>query len=331
MTVRRLLALLIAVGLVVAAVLIRRAMDDDGRSDDGGARSAGATTAVCATELVSVCRTAGFGTVTPEAPGTTTDRLARGEALGADVWVVTEPWPAMVPVVADAAGRAATTSEVSRPVATTALSLVGWGERLDLLERACAGTVTWRCIGDHAGRPWTEVGGAAGWGTITVGVDPVSTTSGLLTVGGATRGYFASAEPPVDDVATNDLDTDEGFGDWLAGLARASLVRGPGSGTVLDRFVRAPSGASMVTALGADADRLLATAARADRFLLVTPEPAVTTSVVVWGARSGELLEPLRTALARAGWDAPAASGAAGLPKPGVMVQLRGRWNPPRS
>ncbi len=330
MTVKRILALLLAIALVVGAALLRRALTDD-EADGDAPRSAADTTAVCDDTLVAACREAGFAEVTGEAPGATADRLARGEALGADLWVTSEPWPAMVPVLADPSGRAPADAPVTEPVASTRLVLVGWPERVDATKAACDGSAAWRCVGDLVGKAWGDVGGQTGWGTVTVGIDPVSSTSGLLTVAAATRGWFLAADPPVADIATNDLDGDDAYRDWLTGLARASAVRGPGTGTALDRFVRTPAGASMVTALEADAKRVLSTAAGADRFRIEVPEPAATTSVVVWGDGGNGVVDQLRAALEDRGWGRAGAGSAASLPKPGVMVQLRDRWNPPRS
>ncbi len=330
MTARRILALVVAVVLVVTAIFVRRALTDDD-AEGPGERSATETTAVCATVLATACREAGFAEVTSEDPGTTADRLARGEPLGADLWVAPEPWPEMVPVLADQANRAPVEAPVTEAVASTRLAIVGWADRVQVVEQTCGGTAGWRCLGDLAGRSWVDAGGQAAWGDVTVGVDPADTTSGLLTVAAATRGWFAAADPPVVDVATNDLDADDAYDDWLSGLARSSTIRSPGSGTALDRFVRTPAGASMVTALEADAKRVLSTAARNERFRLVVPEPVATTSVVVWGEGGSGVVDRLRSALEDRAWRDPVAQGATGLPRPGVMVQLRDRWNPPRS
>src|SRR4051812_20961854 len=99
MTLKRLAALLGAVALVVAAVLIRNALDDNSSaSANDRPAQPGSYTLVCSTEFADVC--AGLPdtyAVTVEAAGVTLDRLASAEPADLpDGWLTLDPFPAML-------------------------------------------------------------------------------------------------------------------------------------------------------------------------------------------------------------------------------------------
>ena len=320
MMARRLLAALGAVALIAAALVVRAVVFDGGVGGNGNGKDAPAAsrTAVCATELAAACQDAGFADVTVEAPGVTADRLAAGKRLGADVWVATTPWPAMV----TSSRRDARLGEVGPPLASSSLLLVTTGDRFGALSGRCD-PFGWRCLGDLVGTPWAELG--VNGPTMAIGVDPADSTAGLLTVGGLVAGWFEGEGIAPTALATNDLELDDSFRDWLGRLAASSRVRSPGSGSVLERFVAAPAGGSTVTAFESDVSRVVVGAA-VSRFAHAAPGPLVATQAVVVGGASDDVRTALRRALRDAGWAAPTADAATGLPNSGVMVALRDRW-----
>src|SRR5678816_3625589 len=80
--------------MIVGAVFVRRAIGDDPKAsaDPSKDPSAHATGKVlCASDLGDVCTALRDATI--EAPSVTVERLAKGDPLGADAWVVAGPWP----------------------------------------------------------------------------------------------------------------------------------------------------------------------------------------------------------------------------------------------
>jgi hypothetical protein len=113
-----------AVALIVAAILARDALDDDG--DSAGGSSAGpGTTLVCPPELADACAELEDDvTVRVEAASVTADGLttaADADEAGADVWLAPAPW---AEVVADARERAGAPALVGEPSAVDARSPV---------------------------------------------------------------------------------------------------------------------------------------------------------------------------------------------------------------
>ena len=106
--------------------------------------------------------------MTIEDAGATLDRLAALEDPDeAPLWLTIEPYPAMVDSIRGSAG--------TEPLAFTATTLgasqlgvaLPSDEQLGVLATVCGTDPRlWRCIGDHAGASWSEVGGDASWGTV---------------------------------------------------------------------------------------------------------------------------------------------------------------------
>jgi hypothetical protein len=336
----RLLAFVAAIAMVVGAVAVRNRLD---------AREERATTVlrlVCATELGPACEAmaedeaAGRLEVTTEAAAVTTGRLMSAEdgaaaARALDGWLVTAPWPA---IVAEGRGRAGLEPLVSPgPVlARSPVVLAVWPERASVLARHCRiSAVGWRCLGDNAGRSWTEIGGQPTWGPVKPGHVEVATATGLTVVGGATAGYFGRS-----DLARADLD-DDGYRDWLTRLERSSRSGSPSPFEAMLLTGRAAFDA--VGTVEAEAGPLLARSAGAEKPELIYPAPVATADVVlgtVRGRRSQLVAEVVagnagRKALAAGGWRVegqppapgvrrtPPLPGASGLPSPGVLEALR--------
>src|SRR4051794_4314068 len=86
---RRLVAVLVAVALVVIALVIRNGVDRGGGSTK--------LNLVCTPELESICDSLGSHVaVTIENPGITADRLEKSGANGMDGWLTPGPWTDLV-------------------------------------------------------------------------------------------------------------------------------------------------------------------------------------------------------------------------------------------
>ena len=316
----RILALVAAVAMVLVALAVRDRMDEDEATGGQPLRL------VCATELEDVCRELAEAEaevdVVVEDAGVTLDRLRDGPGTGVDGWLTPGPFPQMVQELRRLAGRPAVFTEVSDPLARTRLGLAAWSERSRRL--TCPGEVGWRCIGDAAGRPWSEVGGEPVWGPVKTALpDPGRTATGLLSLGAATAGFFGRT-----DIASVDLDDDDQFGVWFDRLRRAN------QSTDLGRMLAiGPAAVDFVAGLEQATVPSLAASARKDQVAVIYPSPVANADVVLGTAGTGRgkrLVELVTRAslgedLVRAGWKAPS-SAASGLPSAGLLSVLRDRW-----
>ena len=264
---RRLVALLVAVSLVVLAVVIR-----NGINDGGGTK----LRLVCTPELASACNGLGSNVdVTVEEPGITADRLEKVGANGLDGWLTPGPWTELVQQARIRAGNPAPLSP-SLALARSPIGLAIFPDRLARLVTACGGQPSWKCIGDTAGRVnWSAIGGPAEWGDIKVGIpDPTQDATGLAALGAATIGYFGTADPIAIDVHN------DGFRTWLRNLATASKGVPP-----LEQMLAAGASvgdmAAIIEAVGSSAVR---TSARVPKPTLLYPAPVVSADVVLGSA-----------------------------------------------
>lgn len=336
----RLLAFMAAIAMVVGATAVRNRMEDKEN------RASTVLRLVCATELGPVCEAiagdeaAGRIEVTVEPAAVTSDRLSSGSEGAAaaqeiDGWLVTAPWPV---IVAETRGRAGMEPLVSAgPVlGRSPVVMAVWPDRGAVLARHCkAPQVTWRCLGDNAGRRWEELGGQPTWGPVKPGHPAVSSATGLAVLGGATAGYFGRS-----DVVRLDLD-DDGYRDWLTRLERSIPNRS--ASPLEDMLLAGPAAFDAVGTIEAEAGPLLARSARTERPQLIYPAPVATADVVLGTVRSrrAQLLAELigksvgRRALAASGWRvrgepltrgvpaAPALPPSSRLPDPGVLEAMR--------
>lgn len=331
MALRRIGALLVAAALIVGAVLLRRALDDDATADAPPSPSAPespgrrAAALVCITELRAVCDAVRAEhpdlAVTVEAAGVTLDRLARvADVDEAPLWLTIEPFPAMVDSLRSAARLDALAAEAT-PVAVTQLVLASPTDgRADVLARACAGSPLWRCVGERAGTRWTDLGGQASWNTLRPALGAVDAQAqALASFAAAVAGYLGTA-----DVRASAWEADPAFTPWVNRLARAVSTSSLSGGTPLGTMASRPSALDLAATSAAEAAAL-----GGDRFALNYPEPSMWLEAVLAVPRAtaapAGLLDDLASAAATAGWDAPR-DVPQRLPGATTMLALRARW-----
>ncbi|MCZ7631822.1 MAG: hypothetical protein M5U19_23430 [Microthrixaceae bacterium] len=263
---RRFLALLGAVAMVLLAVLARNALDggDDSGGDDGAAGS-DHLRLICGPALRTACdhiaKSAKDVKVKVQAEAATADDLASGRLELDDhtVWLAAGDWPAIAGagLKSSEAGTTRLDLASSGVLARSPAVIVGPTERMEAAATAC-GTLDWSCLGDHAGSPWIDIGGENQVGeTVKVGLPDVDAAAGMVSVNQAVASRVGKS-----DFATNDIG-DPAVVEWFDDLARES-ARHAGTQEPLSQMIRVPGSLSLAGALEADAVRELSAAASAD-------------------------------------------------------------------
>lgn len=313
---RRVLALLVAVGLVVGAVFVRRAIDDDNdKSSKGTGSDSASAEVICATELGDACREATIDggplegrTVTVEDPGVTAARLSTERSAADVAWLVPSVWVDVVAANRKEAQFGAL-PRTSKPLAAASLVAVAPRDRADVLTTKCEKDNGWAttCIADAAGGLWSAIGGQPTWGRVEVGLGPRTTTGWLLAVTSAVAGRTGRA-----GFDTTDLDFDDGFTYWFQQFNAARANPDP-----VATMVSAPG------IYGVAYDLRLGSVKLAEQrgFTIAQPEPPQTAQVVLVGG-DGIDTAPLSKALQQQGWNPPNTTGATPLPNGGVLQRL---------
>jgi hypothetical protein len=344
---RRLGAAVAAVVLVVGAFFVR---DRTGTSDRDGSDTTQAATVVCVKETAAACedlrRRVPQLDVRIEDVEVTVDAATQAAFNPADLdaWLVPQSFPELVDGRRTQAGLPPLFAGYDTTVvARSPMVFAIWGDRAQALEPTCGPTVTWLCVGDVAGRPWSELGGQTAWGSVKPGHPRADTTvEGLFAVAQA-----SAAKLGRTDVASNDL-TDPDFRTWITRLERSVPTFTPPAGTPFAQMLfTGPSAFDVSAALEATAAPATAGSRYRSSLRIVVAEPGVTADLVVAVPTGGspsrraadELRrDPTRAALAQSGWRVsgqPLADGldatltlppTTGLPTAGALDALRSMW-----
>ena len=299
---------------------------------------------VCAAELRPVCEAVRSDAVTvrSEEAGQTAAALTAPDTTNGDLWLTLAPWPTIV----TEARQRATLEPLADPdvqplvLGRSPLVLVVAQERAAVLARHCRDTdFSWGCIGRVAAGTWQDAGGQRAWGRIKPAhADPTTNATGLLVLGQAVSDFLGRAQ-----FSTRDLDDDELL-TWLTNLEQA-VPRGTGlANSPLEQKLQfGPARFDVVGTTEAEAGPLLERSADRAQGLIMRPaKPLVVAEVVLAPLRPGEqerfgdVVEPLKAALAAAGWvveGEPLAAGVgatplpddAGIPPAGALDALRTR------
>lgn len=298
----RVLAVLAATAMIIAAFAIRSARDGGDQPESGD------FVLVCDEILEDVCAAVdGDGVrVTVEPAATTADRIAGldRDAVELGAWLTAGPWPAMVNAARDADGREPLFR--TDPIAATPLALVAEIDS-DQIPQCIAEAPNWRCIADAA---------ASGF---RLSAPPQRSSLRLLGRAAVASGYFEG------DFARNDLVERADVVSSIKAVDRRIEESRRSGGATLELLVANPAFADGFVTTSAEGNRLLQVAANSSRFALVTPgdPPVFVTATLGTLAGSSRPLirEDLFPIFERLGWQKPVAED--GLPSPGVLHALR--------
>lgn len=306
---RRVLAVLGAVGMVVAAIVIRQAIDDEeasGPSPDAG------SVVICADDLVEQCDAFGSGVeVRSEPAATTADAITDGTvADDVDAWITTTAWLEVVD------GRTPDALGGRRALATSPTVVATAPGRFDAITDLCAGDDVWSCLGDAAGSDWADLGDGTHpeWRELKVGLTDPDSAGGLSGLASASAGFFGNTT-----FAANEPAFDE-FEGWLANLAGPSANGDPNPAETLATRPGTYSAAGSIAAIADDFDVRGVDA--------LDPDPAIAATIAIVGLGEGDLPDtaPVRDALVESGWATATADDLAPTLKPGVMAALHTLW-----
>ncbi len=300
---RRILALVAAIAMVVGAVVVRRVIDDNSTASVTQPTRGGPLRVVCSPELGDICSTQLFGAdsvVTVEEPLVTLDRLAKSETpadVDVDAWLAPGPWGELLTAERERRGVAALGRSVDT-LAQSALVLVSVKTRTPTLVTECV-SLTPKCVPATAGRPWDSINGDAAWGRVKTAIaDPLRTGTGLVAAGAITQDFFGRS-----DLASSDLDASPEYTDALRNLA-VDVQRRPDIVTPVRAMLTRAGDYDLVLAAEADA-RLIRVRVSESRFRIDCVRQTATVSIrpVLFGEVDEKVINPItRQAFADEGW-----------------------------
>lgn len=302
---KRLAALAAAVLMVVGALALRQAREDDGGGADP--REPVSRAVVCADELAEACRQAGLEVASADAGATADALIARDGRLEGRAWVTTRAWAELVLAERAFAGLDALVQLEGPPVASSPVLISLWEDAADSL--GCA-PVGWACLAERAG---TELPDG---NRLTVGSPHIESATGLVVAASQAADLLGSS-----DYSRNDFDLDDRFRRLGPALSERRLER-PLS-TMRSR------GPGELTATGTTAADARNTSSTLGAIVSVGPAVPVRADVVVVVGDGEGLDDDERAALGQAlealGWQGPA-DGPDGLPDGAVLAALRSLW-----
>jgi hypothetical protein len=305
------LAVLGAVGMVVAAVMIRQAADDESGGD--GDVDAEDFVVVCASDLAGTCPELGDSVeVRVEDSGDTAATLADGTiADEVDAWVTSTAWLEVV------ASRAPDAVGEARAIARTPVVMATAPGRFEAIADLCEGQDVWACLGAAAGDDWGDLGdGSNGpWRELKVGLTDPDSATGLPVLASAGAGFFGTTEFAANDPRFGDFEA------WLANLARPSAAGDVDPSRTLATRPGTYSAAGSIAAIaeqfgGRGVDTM-------------APESPVAATIAIAELAGGDGLpdtDRFRDALEDAGWSRAGEDDLAPTLKPGVMAALHSLW-----
>lgn len=283
---KRLAALVVAVGLVLGAIQLRRAFSDDGGSggrngDKPPARRAGL---ICDSTLEAACGRLDGVDIILERAGVTADRLAAGKPLGADGWVVAEPWV----WIASFGPPERQKLDATKAAAWSGVSAVV------TKGSPAADCRDWACLA-AAGVPTAH--------------DSADTTGGLAGIGALAGGRVERV-----DFSNTELDDDLDFNQWLSRVESSANLANRAAPVI--ELIQTAGGFQIALGLEVDAHSLN------DKVTAITPKDGPIIGIVLAGDTDVIPLDELADALVAQGWQRRLRGTAF---NPGALATLRGR------
>ncbi len=283
--VKRVLAVLAAIGMIAGALYVRGRIDDDDGGGGGGGDGGDEVTFVCAEEFADACEAVLDDAVVEDA-ATTAERILAGDPRPT-AWLTPGPWPAIVDALRPT--QTPLFGDGGEPIASSRLALVA---------------------GPDAPETWEAAGRQVGEGDLRLAWRDPASGVGLLQVAAFAVGFFGDAEFARNDFAGE-------FTQYLEAIVDEAEVAGA---PLERRLQQGVSFADAVVSFEAEAVALLDEAAPGRRGDLrpLYPEPVVAVEAVLVGG--DDLADDLAGALEEQGWEVPARGS--GLPSPGVLAAL---------
>ena len=305
---KRALALVVAIGMIVGAVFVRRAIDDDPNASASSSQDPSSQQAtgkvLCASDLGEVCTALTNAIV--EDPPVTVDRLAKGEPLGADAWVVAGPWPQIAIERAARQGHSTGLTVAKSPIARTPMAFFLRTAAADTVRSQCGTAIDWKCLLKSAASVRVDF------------EDPSTSTAGLLAVIQQATSLYGSF-----DFGSNDFRL---FDRELAKL-KSGRAPAPNAATVFERFALF-SHADVLSGLTAVGNQQLQRAQFKDKLVAATAGPTVVADAVIAITVNTSPIknDDVRTAFAKAGWTTTGLDSPADLPTADVIIALQDLW-----
>ncbi|MEO5839620.1 MAG: hypothetical protein ABIQ73_30590 [Acidimicrobiales bacterium] len=304
---RRALALIVAIGMVVGAVVVRRAIDDDpNTSVNTTAQDSSSATGkvLCASDLGDVCASVRDAFV--EDPAVTVERLAKGEPLGADVWIVAAAWPQIALERAGRLGNPASVTVPATPIARTPLAFFLRTASADSVRNQCGTTLDWKCLLKNSASVRFDF------------EDPSTSITGLLAVIQQATAFYGSS-----DFGSNDFRL---FDRELAQL-KAGRATAPSGATVFERFGLF-SHADALAGLTSVGSQQLQRAQFKDKLVTAAGSPSIAADVVIAITANPSPIknDDVRSAFNKAGWATSDLGSRSDLPTADVIIALQDLW-----
>lgn len=337
---KRVLAVMGAVVMILIAVLIRSVIDNDNSS--GGSKNSGIgggpVKILCSTELKEICSSLaedGGVSITVTDPGATVDALTAGTAADFDAWLTVGPWERVLEDNLVYARPSSGETERRDPLgpgqilAKSPVVFVSVNDKAT--ERVAAA-----CGADPA------VSCASSDTSLSIGIPSTRRGDGLVGLAQATAGRLGKADFDANDLADSDLSS------WIATLANKSRSAKIGTSNALTIAVTKAGQFQAVVALEANT---VASANRLGSAKVTYPKPVMTADVHLIARASAMSSDPskgqvrevpadtvnrIKELLAKSGWrvdgrvpagvSGPALPNSDGLPEPGVLQVLRESW-----
>ena len=309
---KRLAAVLVAVGMIAIAVAVRSAIDEDDGADGDGSGADRGFVVVCASDVAGTCPELGDGVeVRVEDPADTAGSIADGSISDdVDAWITTTAWLEVL------ASRAPGAAGEARAIARTPVVMATAPGRIDAISDLCEGQDVWTCLGGAAGEDWANLGDGsnASWRELKVGLTDPDAATGLPVLASAAAGFFGTTEFAANDPRFGEFEA------WLANLAQPSAA---GDIDPARTIATRPGTYSAAGALAAIVERF---AGRGVDSIEPVEPVAATVAIVELSGDGLPDTDPMRDQLESQGWSRADDDDLAPTLKPGVMAALHSLW-----
>ena len=325
---KRLAAIVLAIGMVFGSVALRNSLEKNTQAQTAtGGDSPFRLN--CSTELADICaeleQTEPNLTVKIEEAGATADRLTLlpdGTDPGFDAWLTVGPWAEIVQDNRSFAENAgAILGKASRVLGSAPAQIVTSKSGESALEAACSGTITWKCLGENQSLPQPQ----------SIGMASPNTGAGLAVLADATNSFFGDNSYSATDFE------DAAFIGWFEQLTKKSRTVQLSRKTPLDDAVAKQGSFSTVGALSSEVASLPTSSKKfnpvpAPKGAPAQPVIAQVRLVPAAGITAQDALDQVKTdaltqLLKDSSWKTTDLDRKSNMPAAGVLQVLRDMWD----